>query len=104
MATSTRAGRYVQQASGYRALLPAPLPPDPPVVYDSALLVLLTQSSQALGRLDGTSRHIPDPDFFVGMYVRREAVLSSYIEGTRSTIEDVLAYELADMASTPAKM
>jgi Fic family protein len=58
------------------------------------MLTLLSRANVALGRLDGVVKVIPDPDFFVGMYVRREAVLSSQIEGTQSTLEDLLEAEL----------
>lgn len=89
-----RAGRFAVQTSGYRAFIPAPLPPDPPVAMDAELLSLLTEADVALGRLDGSVRVIPDPDFFVAMYVRREAVLSSQIEGTQSSLQDLLEVEL----------
>lgn len=89
-----RAGQLVAQPAGYRAFIPARLPPDPPVALDGELLTLLSQADISLGRLDGVVRVIPDPDFFVGMYVRREAVLSSQIEGTQSTLEDLLEVEL----------
>lgn len=91
---SERAGRYVQQPQGYGAFIPAPLPPNPPVQMDVPMVALLSQADQALGRLDGVSLTLPSPDLFVAMYVRREAVLSSQIEGTRSTLEDVLRFEL----------
>lgn len=89
-----RAGRFLTQPSGYRAFVPAPLPPDPSIAIDGQLLRLLSDADQALGRLDGIVKVVPDPDFFVGMYVRREAVLSSQIEGTQSTLEDLLEVEL----------
>jgi len=60
----------------------------------SGILPLLSKADIALGRLDGIVKVIPDPDFFVGMYVRREAVLSSQIEGTQSSLEDLLEVEL----------
>jgi Fic family protein len=82
------------QPSGYRAFVPAPLPPDPPVVVEGDLLALLSRADISLGRLDGVVKVIPDPEFFVAMYVRREAVLSSQIEGTQSTLEDLLEVEL----------
>jgi Fic family protein len=91
---SNRAGAFVTQPSGYRAFIPAPLPPEPPVSADERILTLLTDAGIALGRLDGVVRVIPEPDLFVGMYVRREAVLSSQIEGTQSTLEDLLEAEL----------
>jgi len=91
---SVRAGRFIAQASGYRAFVPAPLPPDPALDLTGETLALLSQADVALGRLDGVVKVIPDPDFFVSMYVRREAVLSSQIEGTQSTLEDLLGAEL----------
>jgi Fic family protein len=94
----TRAGRFVAQPSGYSAFIPAGLPPDPPVALDGPLLELFSRANVALGRLDGVVRVIPDPDFFIGMYVRREAVLSSQIEGTQSTLEDLLEVELEPSA------
>jgi Fic family protein len=89
-----RAGRFVWQPEGYAAFIPKPLPPDPPLDLETGLLNLLEGAVAELGRLDGVARVIPDPDFFVSMYVRREAVLSSQIEGTQSTLEDLLELEL----------
>lgn len=77
----------------YRAFVPAPLPPDPPLDFDDRLTALLSTADRALGRLDGAIQNLPDADFFVLMYVRKEAVLSSQIEGTQSSLEDVLAAE-----------
>ena len=91
--TSTRAGRYVNQPTGYRAFLPAPLPPDPPLDLRGELTSLLSRADLALGRLDGSVHTIPNPDLFVLMYVRKEAVLSSQIEGTQSSLQDLLAAE-----------
>ena len=91
---SPRAGQYVQQASGYRAFIPATLPPEPPITIDAEMLALLSRADQAIGRLDGLGFQVPNLDLFVAMYVRREAVDSSQIEGTQSTLEDVLAFEL----------
>jgi Fic family protein len=89
-----RAGNYVKQATGYQAFIPAPLPPDPPVVIDAELGRLMSEADRALGRLDGVATVLPNPDLFVSMYVRQEAVLSSQIEGTQSTLEDVLQFEV----------
>lgn len=91
---NTRAGRYFQQTLGYRAFVPAPLPPEPPLRLEGELTALLSEADRALGRLDGVASILPNPDLFVAMYVRHEAVLSSQIEGTQSTLEDVLEYEL----------
>lgn len=90
----SRAGRYVKQATGYRAWIPAPLPPNPPLQFDGTIQSLLSRADQAIGRLDGVALALPNSDLFVAMYVRREAVLSSQIEGTQSTLEDVLTFEL----------
>ena len=89
-----RTGRYVKQATGYTAFVPAPLPPDPPIKIDTELSRLLSEADWALGRLDGVATVLPNPDLFVSMYVRQEAVLSSQIEGTQSTLEDVLQFEV----------
>lgn len=88
-----RAGRYVRQLTGYRAFIPADLPPNPPVDL-SKLVSVLSTADQQIGRLDGVTRTLPNPDLFVAMYVRREAVLSSQIEGTQSSLDDVLSYQL----------
>jgi Fic family protein len=89
-----RAGKYLKQLEGYRAFIPAPLPPAPPLAIDAELALLLSEADHALGRLDGVTSILPNPDLFVSMYVRHEAVLSSQIEGTQSTLEDVLQFEI----------
>ncbi len=91
---SSRSGRYVNQLAGYQAFVPKPLPPDPPVQWDADLVRLLSEADLAVGRLDGLARSLPNPDLFVAMYVRREAVLSSQIEGTQSSLDDLLAFEI----------
>jgi Fic family protein len=96
---SGRAGRYINQLTGYRAFIPAPLPPEPPLAISPVELGLLSEADQALGRLDGVASILPNPSLFVAMYVRREAVLSSQIEGTQSTLDDVLTYELEGESS-----
>ena len=90
---SSRAGVYVRQPTGYRAFVPAPLPPVPPVDLTGELRTLLSDADRALGRLDGSVLTLPNPDLFVFMYVRKEAVLSSQIEGTQSSLQDLLAAE-----------
>jgi Fic family protein len=91
---ANRAGTYVPQPGGFHAFVPAPMPPRPPIVFDQTMVRMLSQADQAVGRLDGEIRNVPNPNFFAAMYVRREAVLSSQIEGTQSTLEDLLAVEL----------
>jgi Fic family protein len=78
-----------------RAFVPGNLPPDPPLALDGDLGVLLDAASTALGRLDGISVVLPDPDLFIYTYVRQEAVLSSQIEGTQSSLSDLLRHELS---------
>ncbi|HDL19663.1 MAG TPA: Fic family protein [Nitrospirae bacterium] len=90
---SYRAGRYIQQPSGYRAFIPSALPPDPPLSMDSKMMSLVSKADRALGRLDGSIQTLPDANLFVFMYVRKEAVLSSQIEGTQSSLDDVLEAE-----------
>jgi cell filamentation protein, protein adenylyltransferase len=90
--TQRRTGRYIRQPTGYRAFIAAPLPPKPAVEM-AGLQALLSQADRALGRLDGSVLTLPNPDLFVFMYVRKEAVLSSQIEGTQSSLQDVLAAE-----------
>lgn len=90
-----RAGNYVRQPGGYRAFIPKPLPPDPPIRMDDELLKLLSDADRALGRLDGATEVLPNLDLFVAMYVRQEAVLSSQIEGTQASLVDLLEYEAA---------
>ena len=93
MGNQERAGRYTPQPGGYKAFLPTPLPPQPPVEIDGDLQALLSTADRALGRLDGSIRTLPNPDLFVFMYVRKEAVLSSQIEGTQSSLNDILEAE-----------
>jgi Fic family protein len=88
-----RGGRYVRQPAGYRAFVPTDLPPDPPIALGQ-LAAHLSTADQQIGRLDGVTRTLPNPNLFVAMYVRREAVLSSQIEGTQSSLDDVLSYQL----------
>lgn len=88
-----RAGTYQNQPTGYRAFIPAPLPPDPPIAMDDELQTLLSAADRALGRLDGSIQTLPASDLFVLMYVRKEAVLSSQIEGTQSSFNDLLRAE-----------
>ena len=95
--SQSRAGYYRTQIGGYQAFVPKPLPPNPSIQLDNEMLQLLSQADRELGRLDGTSEILPNVDLFVAMYVNKEAVLSSQIEGTQASLIDVLAFE-ADAA------
>ena len=97
-----RAGRVVAQSTGYKAFIPEPLPPKPDVEFDGEMRTLLSTADRDIARLDAIAALLPNPDLFVAMYVRHEAVLSSQIEGTQSTLEDVLAFEAdASQPDTP---
>src|SRR5436309_11963912 len=94
-----RAGRAVQAPGGYAAFIPAPLPPE--LVYDSSLVLALSRADAALSELSGLGRHLPDPHLLIAPYVRREAVLSSRIEGTKASLSDLLLDEMENAASVP---
>ena len=84
-----------------RAFVPHHLPPNPPLQMDGRLNQALAEAMLALGRLDGISSLLPDPDRFLYAYVRKEAVLSSQIEGTQSSLSDLLLYELKESPGSP---
>ena len=92
-----RAGKFITQLSGYKAFIPNPLPPDPLIKYDDRLQLLLSEADRALARLDGVALVLPNPDLFIAMYTKKEALLSSQIEGTQASLEGVLAFE-ADLS------
>ncbi len=96
--TSSRAGRYVSQPTGYKAFVPSQLPPNPALVIDDEILELLSFSDRALGRLDGATNTLKNPELFVLMYLKKEAVLSSQIEGTQASLTDVLELEAKVMS------
>ncbi len=103
--TNTRAGTWVTQQSGpdgFSAFLPRPLPPEPPLAVTPELQERLDAANQALGRLDGVTLLLPDPDLFLYSYIRKEAVLSSQIEGTQSSLSDLLLFEQEGAPSVPA--
>lgn len=85
-----RAGVFMNQPSGYKSFVPKKLPPDPMINMDLEMLKLLSDADRKLGRLDGITQILPNPELFVAMYVQKEAVLSSQIEGTQASLTDVL--------------
>lgn len=87
-----RAG-YFMKGNGYKSFVPAKLPPEPPIQFDAEMQNLLSLADRKLGRLDGITQILPNPKLFVAMYVRKEAVLSSQIEGTQASFADVLSAE-----------
>ena len=84
-----------------RAFIPRPLPPDPPIAFDGSLQAVLERSLLSLGRVDSVSTLLPGTDLFLYAYVRKEAVLSSQIEGTQSTLSDLLLFELEEAPGVP---
>jgi cell filamentation protein, protein adenylyltransferase len=103
-AASPRAGRYLlaqEGPEGFWAFHPRPLPPDPPLHIDTDLQRRSDRANQALGRLDGVTMLLPDPDRFIYSFARKEAVLSSQIEGTRSSLSDLLLFEHAGVPNVP---
>jgi Fic family protein len=101
---NSRIGQYVKSSvvggEAYQAYVPPPLPPNPALKMDE-LYPLLDQANVALGRLDGMSMVLPDASLFLYMYVRKEAVLSSQIEGTQSSLSDLLLFENSEVPGVP---
>ena len=90
---NNRAGAFVSNLTGemaYQSFRPAPLPPNPPIALSDELVAKLVEANKKLASLDGLSARIPNMDLFVSMYVRKEALLSSQIEGTQCTLDDIL--------------
>ena len=97
-------GTYISSVAGgetVHAFVPAPLPPNPPLDLGGTRQTLLERATLALGRLDSISLLLPDPRLFLYAYVRREAVLSSQIEGTQSSLSDLLLFELDEVPGVP---
>jgi len=88
-----RAGEYKTNLSGeaaYQSFTPSPLPPNPSIELDSEMVGLLVKANKQITLLEGLATRIPNVNLFVSMYVRKEALMSSQIEGTQATLEDVL--------------
>ena len=98
-------GHYVPLPSAAgenaRAFVPNPLPPSPPLVLDGEFHELVGRAMLGLGRLDGLTTVLPDPALLIYSYVRKEAVLSSQIEGTQSSLDDLLLFENAATPGAP---
>src|SRR3990170_2893499 len=97
-------GRYEVTGIGgeqVKAFVPHPLPPNPPLDLSNGRQRLLERATLALGRLDSITLLLPDPNLFLYAYVRREAVLSSQIEGTQSSLADLLLFELDEAPGVP---
>ncbi|MBI5618251.1 MAG: Fic family protein [Gammaproteobacteria bacterium] len=101
--SNARLGHYLVTAVGgeqVRSFVPPPLPPNPPLRIDG-LYGLLEEANRALGRLDGVTSILPDTPLFLYMYVRKEALLSSQIEGTQSSLSDLLLFESDEVPGVP---
>ncbi|MYH51787.1 MAG: Fic family protein [Gemmatimonadetes bacterium] len=97
-------GRYELTVTGgerINAFVPAPLPPNPPLVLDGPLRSSLEAAAMSLGRLDGMSSLLPDHTLLTYVYIRKEAVLSSQIEGTQSSLSDLLLHEIEEAPGVP---
>ena len=100
----TRSGHYIANTASsepFRSFVPHPLPPEPQLQLNTELYDLLEQANRALGRLDGVTMLLPDISLFLYLYIRKEALLSSQIEGTQSSLSDLLLYESDEMAGIP---
>jgi len=96
---SSSTGKVIRTPQGYAAFIPAPLPPL--LVYDDDLVLALSRADAALSELSGLGRHLPNPHLLIAPYVRREAVLSSRIEGTKASLSDLLLDEMENASSIP---
>ncbi|MEM9400246.1 MAG: Fic family protein [Verrucomicrobiota bacterium] len=104
MAENARTGKFIESTvvagESYRSFIPPSLPPNPPLEM-SRLYKSLDLANNAIGRLDGMSMVLPEPSLFLYMYIRKEAVLSSQIEGTQSSLSDLLLFETDEAPGAP---
>lgn len=101
---NNRAGTYKNNLSGemaYKSFMPSALPPNPPIELNKDIVDLLVKANKQLALLEGISSRIPNIHLFISMYVRKEALMSSQIEGTQATLEDVLDPMLEENTNRP---
>lgn len=91
-----RSGEFIKQPGGYKAFIPKPLPPDPPIKLEGTLQHLLSEAYMSIARLDGMAYTLPNPELLITMYIKKEALLSSQIEGTQASLEDIFEFESGD--------
>ncbi len=99
-----RAGTYKKNLSGemaYNSFMPAVLPPNPQIEFSDEIVEILVKANRQIALLEGISSRIPNIDLFISMYVRKEALMSSQIEGTQATLEDVLDPMLENNTNRP---
>lgn len=104
MPVANRSGYYATRSTSteaFKTFIPHPLPPDPPLQLDADHYDLLEKANRALGRLDGVTILLPDTSLFLYFYVRKEALLSSQIEGTQSSFSDLLLHESEEVPGVP---
>ncbi len=97
----TPIGKYISQTGGYRAFVPDNFPPARLTYYEPEIISLLAQANLLLGKLDGITRLLPDIDFFIFMYITKEAAYSSQVEGTRAKLTDALQAEIGATQELP---
>jgi Fic family protein len=95
-------GRYVKQIQGFKAFIPDPFPPKGGFAFNSQILKKNDQATRLLGKLDGITKLLPDANFFLLMYLRKDAASSSQIEGTQATMIDAIEAEVNTKANIPA--
>jgi Fic family protein len=88
-----RSGLFITQPTNYKAFIPSNLPPNPPINIDTEMQELLQDATMLLARLDGIAYTLPNSEIFIAMYVKKEALLSSQIEGTQASLEDIFEFE-----------
>lgn len=104
MAKQLRIGRFVKcttTGESFKAYIPSNLPPEPPLELSAKLLDLMEEANQAIGRLDGATLMLPNTNLFIYMFLRKEALLSSQIEGTQSSFSDLVLYETQQLPGVP---
>jgi len=94
-------GKYIQQTGNYKAFIPEKFPPKDLIYNDPKLIELLANANLALGKLDGITKLLPDIDFFIFMYINKEAAYSSQVEGTRANLTDALQAEVEKTPELP---
>lgn len=94
-------GEYKQQPTGYRAFIPHPFPPKEGFLFDTKIIKKNSKATQLLGKLDGVTKNLPDSDFFLLMYLNKDAASSSQIEGTRATMIDAIEAKTGNITNIP---
>jgi len=94
-------GEYKQQPTGYRAFIPYSFPPKEGFLFDTKIIKKNSRATQLLGKLDGVTKNLPDSDFFLLMYLNKDAASSSQIEGTRATMIDAIEAKTGNITNIP---